>query len=132
METIKKNEMTPEEKAAYLARELRNFRGTATWFRPMLFPKYLYTEGVQFLAEEAGAYWLMEMIFSFQTKAAIRRAGYFQAWDLTVAENQTATLTCENGDCEVVFSHRLTFTDFPLPKIKMFFIHDTLLLTSEY
>ncbi|OIN57169.1 hypothetical protein BLX24_21615 [Arsenicibacter rosenii] len=124
--------MTPAEKADHLTKELRRFTGTVTWFRHILFPKYLYTEGVRFLAEEAEAYWLIEMIFAFQTKPVIRNAGYFQAWDLIVHDNKTATLTCENGNCDLVFTHHLTFTDFPLPKVKMFFIHDTLLLTSEY
>lgn len=129
METIA---MAPEEKAAYLKSALRDFRGTETWFRPLLFPKYLYTEGIQFLGEEAGAYWLMEMIFAFQEKAEIKSAGYFQAWDLIVNDDKTATLICENGNCEIVFTHYLTFTDFPLPKIRLFFIRDTLLLTTEY
>ncbi|MGB4057581.1 MAG: DUF6876 family protein [Alphaproteobacteria bacterium] len=124
--------MNATQKAMYLQSELRNFCGTETWFRHSLFRKFLYTEGVQFLAEEAGAYWLVDMIFGFQEKLAIRQAGYFQAWELTVNEGQTATLTCENGDCKVVFTHHLTFSDFPLPKIRMFFIHDTLLLTTEY
>lgn len=124
--------MNTEQKAAYLKSELRNFCGTETWFRHPLFRKFLYTEGVQFLAEEAGAYWLTDMIFGFQEKLEIKQAGYFQAWELTVNEGKTATLTCENGDCDVVFTHHLTYTDFPLPKIRMFLIHDTLLLTSEY
>lgn len=126
------NTLNPFPNAASLNSQLRNFCGTETWFKNPLFPKFLYTEGMQFLAQEAGAYWLLELIFGFQGKLEVKNAGYFQAWELIVSENQTAALHCENGDCEVVFNHKLAFTDFPLPKIRMFFIHDTLLLTSEY
>ena len=40
--------------------DLRQFTGTETWFRHPLARKVLYTEGVQYVAEQGGAYWLLD------------------------------------------------------------------------
>lgn len=126
-----KNEMTPEAKAAYIQSELRNYCGTETWFRHQLFRKYLYTEGVQFLAEEAGAYWLLEKILSNQILPELKDEG-FQLWKLTVDEDKKATLTCDNGSGEVIYTETIDYTDFPLNKISFYFTDSVLLLPSEY
>lgn len=123
--------MNAAQKAAHLKSALRNFCGTETWFRHPFFPKFLYTEGVQFLAQEAGAYWLVEMIFGFQAIETVK-AESFQTWDLTLGEGHTATLSCGDGNGRIVFTHSLTFTDFPLDTIRLFFIDNVLLLTTEY
>ena len=126
-----KNEMTLETKAAYIQGELRNYCGTETWFRHQLFRKYLYTEGVQFLAEEAGAYWLLEKILSNQILPEIKGEG-FQLWKLTVDENKKATLTCDDGNGVVIYTETIDYTDFPLDKISFYFTDSVLLLPSEY
>ena len=129
METM---EMTPDQKAAYLKSELRNYCGTQTWFRHPLFRKYLYTEGIQFLAEMGECYWLIDLIFGFQIgQQAVRDEG-FQLWELKVTENKGATLTCDNGNGEIVFTHNLTFTTFPMDSIRLYFSDNVLLLTSEW
>ncbi len=132
MEAIKNPEMTREEKAAYLKSELRNYCGTETWFRHPLFRKFLFTEGVQFLAEAAECFWLIDMIFGFQLDQQAVKDEYFQTWDLTVGENKTATLTCGDGNDNIVFTHNLTFTTFPLESIRLFFTDNVLLLPSEW
>jgi len=52
--------MEPEELLAALA----HFTGTTQWYRNPMFPAYTYTDGVKFLAEEAGEYWLIDYVFS--------------------------------------------------------------------
>ncbi len=117
---------------ADLTLALRNFTGTESWFRHPLFRKFLYTEGVQFLAENAVSYWLLDMIFGFQYEEAAIRAEPFQTWDLTVNENKTAILQCGDGNGNIVFTHTLNYTDFPLPKIRLYFTDNVLLLPSEW
>jgi len=124
--------MNATQKAAYLKSELRNFYGTGTWFRHSLFRKFLYTEGVQFLAEEACAYWLIDLIFGFQYDQQPVRDEPFQTWDLIVTEQQTAALQCGDGNGNIVFTHSLNYTDFPLDKIRLFFTDNVLLLTTEW
>jgi len=45
---------------ADLTTSLRQFSGTERYFRN--FTSLLYTEGIQYLAEQAGAYWLIVML----------------------------------------------------------------------
>lgn len=124
--------MNAAQKALHLKSELRNFCGTETWFRHPLFRKFLYTEGIQFLAETAECYWLIDLIFGFQIDQQIVRDELFQLWELKVTENKGATLTCDNGNGEIVFTHNLTFTTFPMDSIRLYFSDNVLLLTTEW
>ena len=119
---------------------LNQFYGTETWtvFSP-LFPKVLLTEGALWLAESAGAYWLMDAIASYQPDAlkddSLRE---MQFWTLTVHECGKATLICERDKGDVVFTQEIEHTDFPLPEIKLWVGplgeegKYTILLPSEY
>ena len=46
--------------------DLRHFTGTESWFRHALVRDILYTEGVQYVAEQGGAYWLLDEIALLQ------------------------------------------------------------------
>jgi hypothetical protein len=111
--------------------ELRQFTGTTQWFRHGLNRKVLYTEGVQYLAEQARAYWLVDEIALAQGHVAPVKATLFQVWDLTV-KNSAAALTCEDGNGNTVYSKQIEFTDFPEPGIRFFFADNVLMLLSEY
>ena len=111
--------------------DLRQFTGTETWFRYPLARKVLYTEGVQYVAEQGGAYWLIDIIAFGQAIPAVA-AESFQFWTLTVRPNQTATLVCEDGNGKVVHTQEIPFTDFPLPVIKFYVTDSVILLPSEY
>ena len=112
--------------------DLRQFTGTETWFRHSLNRKVLYTEGVQFVAENGGAYWLLDEIALIQLSEKKVAAEAFQFWKLTVRADRTATLACGDGDGNNVFTKELEFTDFPLAEIKLYFTDNTILLPSEY
>jgi hypothetical protein len=51
---------------------------------------------------------------------------------LTVKGGQTATLTCDDRNGNIVFTKRIEFTDFPLEKITLYYANKTILLPSEY
>ena len=86
----------------------------------------------QFLAEQGECYWLIDLIFGFQYEQPSVKCEDFQLWELKVANNQTATLTCDNGNGDIVFNHELTYTTFPLESIRLYFSDNVLLLTSEW
>jgi hypothetical protein len=111
--------------------DLNQFTGTENWYRHALNRKVLFTDGVKYVADEAGAYWLIDEIALAQRFDAKVKAEEFQAWKLTVRADKTATLTCEDGNDNVVFTKELTFTDFPLQGITIWFENDTLYLPSE-
>lgn len=114
-----------------LIQELANFTGSQTFYRHPLFGKYVYTEGIQYLAENAGAYWLIDFIFSNQIDKKIKDQ-LFQVWILQRKENDSATLRIENGNKELVKRFKIPFTDFPLQTVTLWLVDDTLLLPSEY
>ena len=63
--------------------ELRYFSGSETWHNwSALYPCFLLTDGAKFLADEAEAYWLMDIIGSYQGKLLPKEP--FQVWRLIV------------------------------------------------
>jgi hypothetical protein len=92
----------------------------------------LYTDGVKYVAETAGAYWLIDEIAFAQRGEKRLATEEFQLWKLTVNPDHTATLGCEDGDGGVVFTKAIEYTDFPLAEIILYFINNTILLPSEY
>ena len=87
---------------------------------------------MQYVAETAGAYWLVDEIAFAQTVPAVAAEG-FQHWKLTVdTAKSNAVLTCDDGNDHVVFTKEITFTDFPLDEIRFYFTDNTILLPSEY
>lgn len=110
---------------------LKQFYGSETAYYLPLFSKYKYTEGVKYLAKNAGAYWLLEYIFSNQLDAVINAEG-FQVWKIIVKDDNSAVIHMEDGNKNEVKRFDLTFTDFPLAECNLWFIDGTLLLPSEY
>lgn len=93
---------------------------------------FSYTDGVKFLADEAGAHWLLDVIASLQKKA--RKDPMLrdiQIWVLQVFSDKRAILNCNRDPLQTVFISRIPFTDFPLPEIKLYLENDVLCLPSE-
>jgi hypothetical protein len=114
-----------------LLNDLKYFTGSEEYYRNPLFKKFIYTEGVKYLAENAQAYWLIDYIFSYQTLKLLQTHP-FQVWKIKVAENNTAIITVEDGNKQVLKTFKLDYTDFPLEEFSLWFIEGTLLLPSEY
>ena len=112
--------------------DLQQFTGSETWYRHALVRDVLYTDGAQFLAERAGAYWLLDEIALAQRASPKVAAEAFQVWTLTVADDASAMLTCGDGNGETVLAKPIAFTDFPLNKVTLYFCNQTILLPSEY
>lgn len=111
--------------------ELKNFYGSETFYKNPLFPMFRYTEGVRFVAVNAGAYWLLNEVFGHQFIEPFKDEP-FQVWKLKVAENHTATITVEDGNYKILKIIKLEFTDFPLDDFTLWLTDNTLLLPSEY
>jgi hypothetical protein len=106
-----------DEKRAELLAALPHFTGTERWFRHAMNQRVTYTEGAQFVAEKAGAYWLLDEI------AIVN-------WKLTVKDS-VGLLVCEDGNNNVVNRRRIPFTDFPLDKFELWFENNVIMLPSE-
>jgi hypothetical protein len=115
--------------ANFLA-ELAQFTGSQEWFRHGLNRNILFTEGAKYVADECGAYWLLDEIALNQAQAAVR-AEEFQSWVLK-AKNNRALLTCDDGNGNVVWKKRIGYTDFPLDEFKLYCTGGTIMVPSEY
>lgn len=128
--------------------ELSQFTGTETWHPH--FTRLLYTDGIQYVAEQAEAYWLIDAIASYQHQ--LKQDEYladFQVWVLSVAGegerkypfilpegNHKAVLTCwsdtpKEGVKPPVIQ-QIEYTNFPLIELKLYVSSGVLMLPSEY
>ena len=114
--------------------DLSQFYGTEHYYRySPLFPKLLLTDGAKYLAEEAGAYWLMDMVGSYLSKVTDE----FAIVSLVKGESGAKFSITDDVPPDVTYaSQEIEYTDFPLPEIKMYLCKQdaywVLMLTSEY
>lgn len=112
--------------------DLKQFTGSEQWYRHALVRDVLFTDGAKYVADAGGAYWLLDEIALAQRYEKSVSGEEFQLWKLAVKADQTATLTCDDGNGNIVFSKLIEFTDFPLPEISFYCTNKTILLPSEY
>jgi hypothetical protein len=124
--------MLTEQDAAALEAALAQFSGTENWWRHWT-GRITYTDGVKFLAEKAGAFWLIDLVASHQT-ARLRQEA-FQVWLLAVNRGKTpmAVATCRaDTDTPELVRQEIEHTDFPLASIRLWLVDSVLMLPSEY
>jgi len=136
--------MTQEPNNRLTRADLQQFTGTEYWYRHPLTSKAVYTDGVKYLAEKGGAYWLIDAIVSHLFTPEMRQAiahddrlGSMQFWRLEVSEDRSAVLTCRaDSDVDPAITQEIPFSDFPLPHIDIWCGFDgdrwTLYLPSEH
>jgi hypothetical protein len=111
--------------------DLMQFTGSENWYRHALNRNILFTDGAKHVADEGGAYWLLDTIAICQRHEKRVAAEDFQVWKLVVRPDRTATLTCEDGNYNVVYTQQLEFTDFPVETITLWFENNVIYLPSE-
>jgi len=112
--------------------DLAQFTGSEQWYRHGINPKVLFTDGAKFVAEQAGAYWLLDEIAIIQPHDKRVAAEEFQVWTLTVTAQNGGTLTCDDGNGNVIYTKQIEYTDFPPEGVIFYFTNNTILLPSEY
>jgi len=103
--------------AKVLPAALEQFSGTDQYHRlSPLHGRLVVTDGVKYLCDQAGAYWLVDVIASHQRRA-LRDPMLqdIQFWTIRVdEEKRTALVTCARDEDDVVIRQRIPWTDFPL------------------
>ena len=112
--------------------DLRQFTGSENWYRHGINREVLFTDGARYLADEGGAHWLLDTIAICQRHEANVAAEPFQVWKLTVHADRTATLACEDGNGNTVYTQRIPFTDFPMDEATLWFANNVIYLPSEH
>ena len=111
---------------------LAQFTGSQNFYRHGLVREVLYTEGVEYVVDAAGAYWLLDEIALAQRYIIPVKREDFQVWDLVVNVDQTARLTCGDGNGREVYSKHIELMDFPEPGIRFYYVDWVIHLPSEY
>jgi len=114
------NDLKPEN--------LSQFTGTGNYWRGAL--GLVYSDGVRYMAEHGGAYWLLDVIASYQpmlVKHQDERLHDLQFWTLKVNPDKSAVVTCvaDSGE-EPVVRQEVPCTDFPLDTIDIWVGRDVL------
>lgn len=134
-----------------LLAELPHYTGSESFTRHSLRRSLLMTEGVTYLAETAGAYWLTDIVASYQHTPACK-AQPFQVWTLLVRGNAkhspaihygpnetrlpkqfdaVVIMTDGNDDTKPIITQRIPFTDFPLSSVTLWLENNVLMLPGE-
>jgi len=111
---------------------LRNFYGTQEWYRHWLVKALLYTEGVQFFAEqggEQGAFWFLDVVAT--EFFPLLKKEPFQSIKLAV-EGRKAVITVENGNGKVLKRKDVEYTDMQPGTWPFYLTDNVLLLPGEY
>ena len=88
------------------------------------------TDGCNFVRQEASAFWLFDMIASYQYDKRVK-LNPFQIWQLTRKEDHWS-LECRVDDGQHMLTHRISYSDFPIDHIEIWVLDGIALLPSEY
>jgi hypothetical protein len=111
---------------------MSQFTGSEHWYRFGIVPNITCTDGAKYVADTAGAYWLLDEIALAQKYVKDVAAQEFQVWKLIVEDNNSAALICEDGNYNAVFSKPIPFTDFPKDGVTLWFADNVIYLPSEH
>jgi hypothetical protein len=111
--------------------QLAQFIGTERYWR--ISPSAVLTDGAKYVADVAGAYWLMDAIASYLLQFTGKE-------DFIVAKlvrtGCKAQLTLDDGNGRVLDQQHIEYTDFPLTSFQMYACWDgelwVIMLCSEY
>lgn len=111
-----------------LKAELEQFHRTQNYHRS--YTGLVYTDGVHYLADRTGCYWLIDLVSSYQLEFQHVR---FQLWEIEVVEGVSAQVTMRKDiDQPVYVRKHLPYTDFPLEKFSFYCVENVMMLKSEY
>jgi len=106
---------------------LSQFTGTEQWYRHP-FSKVTYTDGVKYFADQAGAYWFLDIAVCLPMEFPNEK---FYSVCLDVSDGK-AKLVVDDGNDNVLMNKDIDFTDCPNGEYRFFLTNDVLMLTSEY
>lgn len=115
-----------------LDRRLYQFIGTEQYFRHP--SGFLFTDGVKYLAEHYGTFWLLDTILFNQPL----EIDDLQVWKLkrTYDDKEQPTdrfiLTGEDGNRKIAFTAEIPYSDFPADEVTIWFQNGVLYLPSEH
>ena len=112
----------------------RHFIGTEHYYSHLI-RTCVFTDGVKAMADQYQAYWLIDVIVSYQMTKRIKGIP-FQIWSITSAQGKATIEMRQDTDQPVLVRQQIPFTDFPEGSLEIYCIDEgtkkVLLLPSEY
>lgn len=112
--------------------ELAQFTGTEKHYR---YQSLLLTDGAYYLAEKAGCFWLMDVIWSHAMENRWFGKEDFITCKITVQDN-VGDVVFDDGNGNILATQHVPFTDFPLDQIQLFIVRGernlVVMLPGEY
>ena len=114
---------------------LPNFYGTENYYAlSPLFRSFVLTDGARYLADAAGAWWLMDALASHRD--SYKDEGFVVAKLLRAKASNAWILRLEDGNDGLLADQLIEYSDFPLEEITLYVIPQddlwVILLPSEY
>lgn len=109
---------------------LRQFTGTTNWYTSPLYPWMKYTDGIKFVAETVGAYWLLT-ILGTELQELNESEPFLHI--ILYVEEDGAEIVAGDGNGEFdLYRRKIDVTDFPVGEWTFYLINGVLILPSEY
>ena len=108
------------------ALDLSPFYGTENYYRHI--SGKVYTDGVQYFASQAGAYWFVDLVLL----ELATDGGPFVAVTLTVKGDAADIRVTDGNDNDIVPVFRVEWTDCPEGEYTFYICDGVMMLSSEY
>ena len=115
---------------------LQYFHGSEMFYQIPLI-RTRFTNGLKYLANVAECFWLITDV-SVIAKSLLNRSHFITIDFKRLSEEEQdytgyeAEIIYSDGNGNIFEIHRYNFTDFPLDELRLYFVDNTLMLTSEY
>lgn len=115
---------------------LEYFTGTEMYYLIHL-TRTKFTDGLKYLVNVTDCFWLI-MDVSIAAKCLMEQSSFITidykklSREEQDAKGYEAEIIYSDGNDNILEKHGYRVTDFPLDKLRLFFVNDTLMLTSEY
>ncbi len=106
--------------------------GTEEYHRFSALSKLVMTDGVKDFCDLCQCFWLLDVIMSYQHTKILREKGEFQVWRIWKTGDTTATVSCDDGNENILITQKIEYTDFPLQSFKLYCSNGVIFLPSEY
>lgn len=121
--------MTATKQEGITPSDLSAFTGTEQWYRHNLNRAMLYTDGVQYFAEQAGAYWFLDIVAT-ELMPLLQREPFMLV--VLHSHDGKALLFADDGDGRKLWQRDIEYTDCPEGVWKFYLTDNVLMVPSEY
>ena len=107
--------------------QLREYTSTDNYYTYLC--GLLITDGAKALADEFECYWFLDIIASYQPQL---KEEEFQVWTLMKMEDNSAVVSCTDGNDGILRTQKIPWTDFKTDTATIWVENGVALLPSEH